>query len=78
MAGGIDHDIAIRLLWRRIKESDLLALFQRLLDTYQTKPGKGVPIGNLISQHPANFYLGRFDRWIKEKRLVKRYLRYMD
>jgi RNA-directed DNA polymerase len=37
-----------------------------------------VPIGNLISQHLANFYLGRFDHWIKEIRKIKGYVRYMD
>lgn len=37
-----------------------------------------MPIGNLISQHLANFYLAVFDHWIKEERLVKGYLRYMD
>ena len=48
------------------------------LDTYHTKPGKGLPIGNLISQHLANFYLGSYDHWIKEQRRVRGYLRYMD
>jgi hypothetical protein len=37
-----------------------------------------MPIGNLISQHLANFYLGCFDHWIKEKRKIKGFLRYMD
>lgn len=74
----IDHKIAIRLLARRFKENELLVLFQRLLDTYQTRAGKGIPIGNLFSQHLANFYLGGFDHWIKEERGVKHYLRYMD
>ena len=39
---------------------------------------KGLPIGNLISQHLANFYLGKFDHWIKEIMKVKHYIRYMD
>ncbi len=37
-----------------------------------------MPIGNLISQHLANFYLGYFDHWIKEERRIRPYLRYMD
>jgi RNA-directed DNA polymerase len=53
-------------------------LFDAILNTYHTKPGKGVPIGNLISQHLANFYLGLFDHWIKEVRKIKGYVRYMD
>lgn len=74
----IDHMVALRLLARRFRESELLLLFARILDTYHTNPGKGVPIGNLISQHLANFYLGGFDHWIKEIRKAKGYLRYMD
>ena len=74
----IDHFIMIRLLSRRIKDMELILLFQRLLDTYQTETGKGMPIGNLISQHLANFYLGYFDHWVKEIRKVKPYIRYMD
>ncbi len=74
----MDHLIVIRLLSRRFKDTELILLFQKLLETYHTDPGKGVPIGNLISQHLANFYLGRFDHWIKEERRVRSYLRYMD
>jgi hypothetical protein len=74
----IDHGILLRLLTRRIKDKDLQPLFEKLFDTYHTKPGKGMPIGNLISQHLANFYLGCFDHWIKEKRKIKGFLRYMD
>jgi hypothetical protein len=65
-------------LGRRFKDRALLELFQALLDTYHTLPGRGLPIGNLISQHLDNFYLGRFDHWVKEARRVPGYLRYMD
>ncbi len=74
----IDHEIMLRELSKRFKDEDLLLLFQKLFDTYHTAPGKGMPIGNLISQHLANFYLSRFDRWLKEVRQVGGYLRYMD
>ncbi len=74
----IDHDIMLRLLARRIKDNDLLNLFGDILETYHKKCGKGLPIGNLISQHLANFYLGYFDHWVKEARMIKGYVRYMD
>jgi len=68
----------IRLLNMRYKDPDLILLLQKILETYHTKPGKGVPIGNLISQHLANFYLGHLDHWIKETCKIKCYVRYMD
>ncbi|MDM8516687.1 RNA-directed DNA polymerase [Desulfobacterales bacterium HSG16] len=74
----IDHTIMMQLLARRFKDKDLLMLFQKIIDTHHIRPGKGVPIGNLISQHLANFYLGCMDHWIKEERRIKAYLRYMD
>ncbi len=74
----IDHYVISRLLHRRFKDKPLLHLFARLLATYSTEPGKGLPIGNLISQHLANFYLGHLDHWVKETLRVRYYLRYMD
>lgn len=74
----IDHAIALRLLSRRFKDEELLALFEKILDTHHTRPGKGIPIGNLFSQHLANFYLCGLDHWIKEERNIKGYVRYMD
>jgi retron-type reverse transcriptase len=74
----IDHDIMLNQMSRRFKDNELSDMFRQLLGTYHTAPGKGMPIGNLISQHLANFYLGFFDHWIKEERRVHAYLRYMD
>lgn len=74
----IDHAIMLELLVRRFKDRQLLALFAKILATYQVEPGKGLPIGNLVSQHLANFYLGLFDHWVKEELRIGNYLRYMD
>ena len=74
----IDHDILLAALARRFREHDVLNLFADILGTYKTAEGKGLPIGNLVSQHLANFYLSVFDHWIKEDRKVRGYVRYMD
>ncbi len=63
---------------RLFKEKPDLALFAAIVRSDQASPGKGVPIGNLISQHLANLYLGPLDHWIKETRKIKGYVRYMD
>ncbi|MBF0227292.1 MAG: group II intron reverse transcriptase domain-containing protein [Desulfobacterales bacterium] len=74
----IDQNIMLQLLKTRFKDKELLNLFKNILATYHTNSGKGVPIGNLISQHLANFYLACFDHWIKEERHITGYIRYMD
>ncbi len=38
----------------------------------------GLPIGNLTSQFFANVYLNGFDQFVKERLLVRFYLRYVD
>ena len=40
--------------------------------------GIGIPIGSLISQMHANFYLDPPDKFIKHELKAKCYLRYMD
>ena len=74
----IDHQQLMTLLARVFAEQKLLDLFSQLLATYHIAPGRGMPIGNLISQHLANFYLGRMDHWLKDNLGLKGYLRYMD
>lgn len=40
--------------------------------------GVGIPIGNYVSQYDGNFNLSPVDHWLKEKKGVKYYFRYMD
>lgn len=58
------------------KDDDLLWLLEEIIDS----PGGecGVPIGNYLSQYSGNLFLSRFDRWLKEEKKIKYYIRYMD
>ncbi len=76
----VDHEILKRLYRRIFKDDALLALLDLIVDhtVPGNLPGKGIPIGNLTSQHFANFYLSPLDHFIKTKLRVKGYVRYMD
>ncbi len=74
----ISHEMLHQRLVRRFKDRRLLALFRRLIDSHHTSPGRGLPIGSLTSQHLANFYLGWFDRFVKDVVHSHGYVRYMD
>lgn len=74
----IDHENLVRLLRRKIKGDGVIALIRRIVDSYETAPGKGLPIGSLTSQCFANFYLAGLDRYIKETLGAQGYVRYMD
>lgn len=39
---------------------------------------RGLPLGNLTSQMLGNFFLDRFDHFVKERLRVKGYVRYLD
>lgn len=74
----VPHGRLITILKRRFKDDRLLELLHRIITAYRTEPAVGLPIGSLTSQHFANFYLGRLDRFIKETLRVRGYVRYMD
>ncbi len=74
----IDHGILGNQLKRVFKEKRLTDLFERIIGSYETSKGKGLPIGNLTSQYCANHYLSAADCYAKETLGVKGYVRYMD
>jgi len=74
----IDHRILIGLLDRYLKGHDLIPLVIRLLESHETAPGKGLPIGALTSQYFANLYLDGLDRFLRERVRVRHHVRYMD
>ena len=71
----INHRILKRLLRKKFKDPELLALLDIIIDSH---PPKGVPIGSYLPQYLANFYLSYFDHWLKEKLHLKYVVRYMD
>jgi retron-type reverse transcriptase len=73
----VDHEILKNMLKRKFKDPELLWLLNIIIDSSHNWE-KGIPIGNLTSQHFANFYLDKMDHYIKDTLRVKGYLRYMD
>lgn len=54
---------------RKLEEIEKIPLYEK---------GKGVCIGNMVSQIVATFYLDELDKYIEEKLGIKAYGRYMD
>lgn len=69
----VNHDILKDILRKKIKDSKLLNLLDKIVDS-----APGLPIGNYLSQYFANLYLNDFDHYIKEKLRIKYYFRYCD
>lgn len=76
----IDHDVLKKLLRKILKDRNLLSLLDQIIDhsVPGNAQGKGLPIGNLTSQHFANLYLGELDHFVKDHLRIEGYIRYMD
>jgi len=76
----IDHRVVRALIRRVVKCPRTLAILDDILDSYHEdgRPGKGMPIGNLISQLMANVYLNELDQYVKCRLGERWYCRYMD
>jgi hypothetical protein len=74
----IDHAVLKGQLRRIIKDKTCVTVLDSLIDSYETAPRKGLPIGNLTSQFFANLYLSCMDHFILETVRPGAYVRYMD
>jgi len=76
----VDRNVLKSLIERKIKDRKFLSLLDRIIDNplQEDSPGKGLPIGNLTSQHFANFYLNGLDHFVLDRVRPNGYLRYMD
>jgi RNA-directed DNA polymerase len=75
----IDQGLLVTTLKQRIVDADAQWLLEKVIDSfYSTKPGKGLPLGNLTSQLLVNIYMNEFDRYVKQTLTAKYYIRYAD
>ncbi len=72
------HNRLLELCKKRIDDDQVVALIKNILDSFESKPGKGIPLGNLTSQIFANVYLDKLDQYVKRDLRIKNYLRYTD
>ena len=74
----IDQKILLEILNKHIEDKEIVWLIERIVKSFYTKPGKGLPLGNLTSQLLVNVYMDEFDQFVKHKLKIKYYIRYAD
>jgi len=75
----IDQEILMKIFKKHISNEDIVWLINRIVGSFSsTKPGKGLPLGNLTSQLLVNIYMNEFDQFVKHKLKQKYYIRYAD
>lgn len=61
----VDHGILLSIIKKCIKDVDAIWLLEAIVRSYESAPGKGIPIGNLTSQLFANVYMNELDQFVK-------------
>lgn len=74
----IDHEILVDILGKYIPDKDILWLLEKVINSFETRPGVGLPLGNLTSQLFVNIYMNEFDQFAKHNLKAKYYIRYAD
>ena len=74
------HSVLLGALARQVKDRRVLELVEVFVRAGApgSPPGRGLPIGNLTSQHFANFYLGALDHHALQVAGARGYARFMD
>lgn len=73
----VDHEVLKQILSGIFKDKDLLNLLYYIIDSYG-EDGRGLPVGNLLSQLFANLVLNELDNFVKHELKEDKYTRYMD
>ena len=74
----IDHDILLAILKKYITDKNIAWLLEKIIRSFSSAPGRGLPLGNLTSQLFVNIYMNEFDQYVKHGLKVKYYIRYAD
>lgn len=74
----IDQEILLSLLQKTIKDQDAIWLIKKIIDSFSSSPGNGLPLGNVTSQLFSNIYLNELDYFVKHSLKQKLYIRYCD
>lgn len=75
----IDHGALMEILKSHIPDQDILNLLHEIIESFSsTRPGVGLPLGNLTSQLLVNIYMNEFDQFAKHRLKARHYIRYAD
>ena len=74
----IDHKVLLGILDLYISDKQIVWLLKEIIESFSSKPGIGLPLGNLTSQLFVNIYMNEFDQFVKHELKIKHYIRYAD
>ena len=75
----VDHRMVLDMLETYIPDKKIAWLLDRVRSSFSsTRPGIGLPLGNLTSQLFCNIYMNEFDQFVKHQLKAAYYIRYAD
>lgn len=74
----ISQKVLVEVIEQYIADKDVIWLLKEVINSFETKPNTGLPLGNLTSQLFVNIYMNEFDQFIKHKLKTRFYIRYAD
>jgi len=74
----IDHNLLLSLVRKRVSDEKFMGLMTQIIESFSTKSGIGVPLGNVTSQICSNIFLNELDQYAKHQLKAKYYIRYCD
>ncbi len=74
----INHEILLAIFNCYIPDPNVIWLLERVIFSFSSAPGRGLPLGNLTSQLFVNVYMNEFDQFMKHRMKAKYYIRYAD
>lgn len=74
----VDQARLLEMVGKVVRDKGVMRLCRTIIESFESAPGKGIPLGNLTSQLFANVYLNELDQFAKHKLKCRHYLRYCD
>ena len=74
----IDHASLLYVIVKHVEDQNVIWLLTKIIKSFETAPGKGLPLGNLTSQLLVNIYMNEFDQFVKRGLKIKYYIRFAD
>lgn len=74
----INHEVLLSIFKEYIPDKNIIWLLERVIFSFSSASGRGLPLGNLTSQLFVNVYMNEFDQFVKHQMKAKYYIRYAD
>ena len=74
----VHHHILLDILSKYFFDKRVISLIKDIVQSFEYKENRGLPLGNYTSQLFANVYMNEFDQFIKREQKIRYYIRYSD